>query len=280
MLKNVTMAMIVAVALPSGIVASAQTTERKNSEIECIYEYKVTNPNGSTDSYSTILQFDRQSAKFYDYSAFQLDSVSHGNDVATEIIDEYRLKEMRNDYFFDQTVRQNVPQGNITVYSVITPDNYSYTESLPNINWTLAEETDTICGYICKKAIGEYGGRSWTVWYTRDIPVTFGPWKLCGLPGLVMSATDGEGIHHFEAIVIRNGTTPITENETANTIQTTREKFIKAKNHFEENPMRNLPVEAISEMSVQKYDDGGKAVLINGMRLRLRPNGYIPLEVK
>ena len=280
MLKNVTMAMIVAVALPSGIVASAQTTEQKNSEIECIYEYKVTTPKGATDTYSTILQFDRRSAKFYDYSAFQLDSVSLEKGVTTEQIDAYRLREMKNDYFFDQTVCQNEPKGNLTVSSVITPDNYTYTESLPNIDWTLTEETDTICGYPCRKATGEYGGRTWTVLYTQDIPVTYGPWKLCGLPGLVMSATDSEGIHHFEAIVIRKGTTPITKIDATNAISTTREKFIKAKNHFEENPMQNLPVEAVSEMSIQKYDDGGKAVLINGMQLRLRPNGYIPLEVK
>lgn len=274
------MAMIAAVALPFGIVASAQTTETKNSEIECIYEYKVTTPKGVTDTYSTILQFDRRSAKFYDYSAFQLDSVSQIKGVTTDQIDAYRLKKMKNDFFFDQTVFQNVPQGNLTVYSVVTPDNYTYTESLPNINWTLSEETDTICGCACKKATGEYGGRTWTVWYTQDIPVTYGPWKLCGLPGLVLSAIDKEGIHHFEAIVIRKGTTPIMESDATNVISTTREKFIKAKNHFEENPMQNLPVEAVSEMSIQKYDDGGKAVLINGMQLRLRPNGYVPLEIK
>lgn len=274
------MAMIVAVALPSGIVASAQTTERKNSEIECVYEYRVTTPKGVTDTYSTILQFDRRSAKFYDYSAFQLDSVIQCKGVTNEQIDAYRIKEMRNDYYFDQTVFQNVPQDNITVYSVITPDSYTYTENIPNINWTLSDETDTVCGYVCKRATGEYGGRVWTVWYTSDIPVTFGPWKLCGLPGLVLSATDGEGIHHFEAIIIRKGTTQITENNTTNVISTTREKFIKAKNHFEENPMQNLPVEAVSEMSIRKYDDGGKAVLINGMQLRLRPDGYIPLELR
>ena len=274
------MAMIVAVALPSGIVVSAQTTEPKNSEIECIYEYKVTNPKGVTDTYSTILQFDRRSAKFYDYSAFQLDSVRLSNGATKDQVEAYRIKEMRNDFFFDQTVRQNEPKGNLTVYSVITPDSYTYAESLPNIDWTLAEESDTVCGYACKKASGEYGGRTWTVWYTQDIPVTYGPWKLCGLPGLVMSATDSEGIHHFEAIVIRKGTTPITENNATNVISTTRVKFIKAKNHFEENPMQNLPVEAVSEMSIQKYDDGGKAVLINGMQLRLRPNGYISLEIK
>ena len=44
--------------------------------------------------------------------------------------------------------------------------------------------------------------------------------------------------------------------------------------------MGNIPAEAISEMSVQKYEDGGHRTLINGVVLRVRPNGYVPLELK
>ena len=65
-----------------------------------------------------------------------------------------------------------------------------------------------------------------------------------------------------------------------NTINISREQFIKAKNKFEINPMGNIPAEAISEMSVQKYEDGGHRTLINGVVLRVRPNGYVPLEMK
>jgi len=49
-------------------------------------------------------------------------------------------------------------------------------------------------------------------------------------------------------------------------------------NSFEENPMANLPPESIADMVVMKGDSGGSSILINGMQLRLRENGYIPIE--
>ena len=66
----------------------------------------------------------------------------------------------------------------------------------------------------------------------------------------------------------------------ANPIIISREQFIKAKNKFEINPMGNIPAEAISEMIVLKSEEGGHRTLINGMVLRVRPNGYVPLELK
>lgn len=66
----------------------------------------------------------------------------------------------------------------------------------------------------------------------------------------------------------------------ANPIIISREQFIKAKNKFEINPMGNIPAEAISEMIVLKSEEGGHRTLINGMLLRVRPNGYVPLELK
>lgn len=182
--------------------------------------------------------------------------------------------------FFDQSVSQNVPKGKLSVYSVITPNYYSYTESGTPINWNFAEETDTVCGYTCQKAVGEYGGRTWMVWYSTEIPVSFGPWKLCGLPGLVLAAKDSEGIHQFKAITFRKSSTPMNLKPYANAIKTSREQFVKSKNKFEQNPMGNIPAESISEMTIEKYEDGGHSALVNGVVLRMRPNGYVPLELK
>ena len=63
-------------------------------------------------------------------------------------------------------------------------------------------------------------------------------------------------------------------------IKTTREKFIEAKNRFEQNPMANLPPEALSDMTIRKREGGRKSIFVNGVQLRMRANGYTPLEVE
>ena len=254
--------------------ANAQTT------YECMYEYQVKNKKSGIDTYSTILQIGGRTAKFMDYSSYQVDSVTKLKEATDEIIDKYRKQEQYNEFFFDQTVYQNEPNGKQTVYSVISPDTYSYTENCPSIQWTLTEESDTICGYVCKKASGNYGGKMWTAWYAQEIPVAFGPWKLNGLPGLVMLATTADGVHRFEAIGFRTGAIAISSPGNINCITTTREKFIKAKNHFESDPIGAIPPEAISEMTIIKGDGGKNTILVKNVHLRLRPNGYTPLETE
>ena len=94
---------------------------------------------------------------------------------------EARLR--KSAYFFDQTVFQNTPKGKLSVYSTIIPNHYTYQEDKVNMVWEIDDSsTDTISGYLCRKATAEYGGRSWVAWYAPDIPLQFGPWKFTSLP--------------------------------------------------------------------------------------------------
>jgi GLPGLI family protein len=66
-------------------------------------------------------------------------------------------------------------------------------------------EGDTIImGYNCKKAQTQFRGREWLVWYTMDIPISEGPWKLCGLPGMILQAEDRKGLFTFCCIGIKS----------------------------------------------------------------------------
>jgi len=58
------------------------------------------------------------------------------------------------------------------------------------ISWELLNETKNINSFNCQKARGNFRGRTYTVWFTNDIPVSLGPWKLNGLPGLILEAAD------------------------------------------------------------------------------------------
>lgn len=64
-------------------------------------------------------------------------------------------------------------------------------EEIPKINWKIFEkEEKIILSYNCIKAQGEFRGRIYTVWFAPKIPVKHGPWKLQGLPGLILKVED------------------------------------------------------------------------------------------
>jgi len=63
-------------------------------------------------------------------------------------------------------------------------------EKRDKINWKLEPETKTFGGLICHKATGVFRGKTYTAWYTKKIPLPYGPWKLQGLPGIILEAYD------------------------------------------------------------------------------------------
>jgi GLPGLI family protein len=70
---------------------------------------------------------------------------------------------------------------------------FIFKDTLPAINWQIKKDTCNIGGMHCVKAIGYFGGRIYEVWFTPDIPVSLGPYKLGGLPGLILEAKSQDG---------------------------------------------------------------------------------------
>lgn len=111
----------------------------------------------------------------------------------------------------------------------------SYTEPVNIPHWTMNPEIETIGGYQCNKAMAEYGGRTWIAWYTAEIPVNAGPWKLCGLPGLILHASDSTGTYVFTLQNIGQVAEPIVRCSLPNREQT-KEKWLRSECGFHASP--------------------------------------------
>lgn len=98
-------------------------------------------------------------------------------------------------------VAKNFKEGTERVYGKWMLEERYYDEPLDEITWTVGDSTMTILGYECIQAVTDYHGRRWTAWFAPEIPLRDGPWKLCGLPGLVMRAESGPDFR-FEAVGI------------------------------------------------------------------------------
>lgn len=103
-------------------------------------------------------------------------------------------------------VYKNYPQkGQLTYTDRIFIKTLRYQEPMEKQQWQIvADKADTIAGYRCQQAKTSFRGREWTVWFTMDIPIHDGPWKLCGLPGLILKAEDSKKDFRFECIQIEN----------------------------------------------------------------------------
>lgn len=81
-------------------------------------------------------------------------------------------------------------------------NSYRIEEPMPAIDWKISSDTTTFGGLHCQKATTHFKGRDYIVWFAPDLPVRTGPWKLSGLPGVILDAHDtkNEVIFKFDGI--------------------------------------------------------------------------------
>ena len=182
-------------------------------------------------------------------------------------------------FCFMPQVWTNYPEGQVTVRDAIPPSIYETQEQRKNIKWTLNDSTMTVAGYLCKTAVCQLHGRKWTVRYAEDIPTTAGPWKLCGLPGLIVEAVSDDGIHRFTLTELQHATAPIFYETNAITVKTSEEKLIKNRNKTFGNRLypkdSHYYIANLQSVDVVYVDEGS---IINGTYVSNKAHVYMPLE--
>ena len=71
-----------------------------------------------------------------------------------------------------------------------------------SIQWIIANETKILNNMNLQKATGYFRGRLYTAWFNPNIPIPDGPWKLKGLPGLIMEAYDEKKHVRFDFVAL------------------------------------------------------------------------------
>ena len=116
--------------------------------------------------------------------------------------------------------------------------NYQIETNLPIINWKVGEEKKDIGGYSCQKAVGVYAGRTYIAWFAPKLPFRCGPWKLSGLPGLILEATDLTGEVSFLFKELNKGeNNESTAQRMVRITKVSEKAFERASAAFEKDPI-------------------------------------------
>ena len=213
------------------------------AHMKCLYRYVYTFDTLKNELRDDllILQIGKEVSKCYSYYTFQCDSLRRTPDGAKVWSELFRRAIEKDGIYGDfphvrmsTYVYKNYPTGQMTITDRISLQDYCYVDSLHTQTWTMGDSTREVLGYTCQQATADFRGRRWTAWFATDIPVSDGPWKLGGLPGLILEAYDEGQQHVFTAVGLeRVKDEPIIFNQSfvgnRKFEQTNRLEFLRSK---------------------------------------------------
>lgn len=97
-----------------------------------------------------------------------------------------------------EEIMKDFEEEKLFIYTSLGFKNFQIETPIPEINWEIKPESRTIGNIKCQKAIGNYAGRTYTAWFAPELPYNDGPWKLSGLPGLILEASDDKNEVQFK----------------------------------------------------------------------------------
>ncbi len=181
--------------------------------------------------------------------AYNLDTFNRTLQIANELGDQNtEFKDEKN-----QIKPKNFEILDIQnqVFNSFEFKNISYlVKDIVKQDWTILEDKKQILNYNCQKAITTFRGRDYEAWFTIDIPVQFGPWKLNGLPGAILFAIDKTGDVAFTAIKISITQVDNIVEEPSNYEVVTKEKFAEINDNYTSQINTNFKVTKNGEQYV------------------------------
>lgn len=202
----------IALTLTISLNAKAKNRDKAIDEISLLikYEESVVTDTMTKRIVKDILSLEigSHSSAFYSEDLYFTDSLKRTENgtaklrsLQTQYAREGRISDLTSNT--GEYIYMNYPDGEITVRTQIVTHHFEYSEAIEIPQWQLLDSTKVVCGYTCHKAVADFRGREWIVWYAPELPLSYGPWKLCGLPGLILEAYDNKLEYKYTATEIR-----------------------------------------------------------------------------
>lgn len=146
-----------------------------------------------------ILHIDSKQSLFQSYYTMRRDSVK--NDGIAKGLEMYEILNNMKKY----------PKGlNSRVYYDRMQDLFSEIDygvlyfkaddKVPTPDYRFSDSVRMVSGYASNKVTTHFLGRDWVIYYTPELPLPYGPWKINKLPGLVTEAYTIDGAYKYTLI--------------------------------------------------------------------------------
>jgi GLPGLI family protein len=168
-----------------------------------LIRYDETSISDTTDlqkkNYDVMgLEIGKSMSRFYSISFEETQKALMEQLKQTNSLDFRALKTPKNRRGKERVVYKNYANNQITSMENLGLFDYTVQEPISSIDWQIQNDTMQIIGYPCQKAICQFKGRNYEVWFTSSINVSEGPWKFTGLPGLILKIVETRGHFIFE----------------------------------------------------------------------------------
>ncbi len=166
-----------------------------------IYEYKFASSLEKKDSLETELMYldiKKNGSEFYSRQKFVSDSTR----------DAYFKKQIQmgstnfnyrggNVGKVGFSVSKTYPDFEVVLHTGIGNSRFLVKNENP-VGWKILPDKKKVGQFEVQKATADFGGRSWTAWFSQDFPFQDGPYKFYGLPGLILELEDASGTQSFK----------------------------------------------------------------------------------
>lgn len=212
-----------------------------NAQVNRVDYYFRTNNTIDTTGIRTFLIFDTNNSVYIHNSINSniKNEIGESDDVDIKLV-----RRIRDTIGF--RVYNNFEDDSISVLDKIDTKRYSFKED-KTIEWELFDDFKEIGGLNCQLARTMFRGRKFDVWFTSSIPISSGPWKLNGLPGLILEVEDSlkQVSFKLKSISYEEDVNVFFEDFTIKASNTTLKKFVEKKDnlaqHYLKETLAKLP---------------------------------------